>query len=1029
MIVTEGTYAVLLQDGKCKHICPAGSYLLSDCKLDTNAKFDVAFADGNVAFTTSILCVPQTLPAFAFGCATAPIQAARSEDSYSVVALNADVELSIVDAQAFAAFAGYARTTFEELVGTNGKLIVLLRALAKEVLQRYMEKEFADKDPKNLSMYQLSIAEYMQEELSTLLLSRAGLKVNRLTFNNGTPVANFEANPRSTLIKQAQMSRYFQGEATLYMPGHPEQKATIAVKGQYALDIVSKDRFFDRPEAQELELLIKNSHGADDYLKPCEDYFSSLVSPSDVSAIMQSEAQRLVNDGTIADLRDANQYLTLSGLVKMRLDERLRFSGLGMYSLVMDLPVITVSKALADVYNLPEKKRQLRNAVQEPLVLSTEPVEIHASGNDHTRKIQAMFKGQCLLRVSDEHAFYATSVADDFLHDDRPISKPEVVSKYAALLKPLFGDVLRSVIQGVVNNIGADIRDINLLTANVKSSIIASMSMRAGVYGLELASVDMLPTEVVYTSPTLLQQGSVEAALSGDELRRKLETMENDHVIFTAQEDGRVHVARNGVKIQLIESDGTVKDAQYKAEVKDDNRAHEANKAQLERDAELSEMVDDIKREKQERDYAAELREYRHKFALREAAIEQKIREEERVQAAQLAAQRRERENEFAKLLEEAQNKKALGDILHKIAESDLTWQEKLDQYARLQKRTALHDDAEAARLEADLNVYKENARLSILREQDKRFFDISGKKIQLSAEEAELLERINQYGEDRAERITAANEARTERRAILTFEQRLQERREQVSQQMEQLQQQYDQVLALRDKDERIAQLEIEHDKYAMQLQSYNNYITQHYGAEVAKTAAEQATKTAEAQYQAEAAKALAEAECKRLDAQIKREDSIADRADAFHKEMMDIIKALELARIDVSKTRVMEDGKIGVEQARSEAVQKTAEAKMAEAKAAEAKADDRITTLLNSMKGIRASINSLRDRVRNLENRNTQQPTAPAAPVAAPAPAAPAAAPAPVAQPGTGTKYCLYCKLPMPAGANFCPHCYNQQ
>ena len=874
---------MLLQDGRCKHICSAGSYLLSDCKLDTNAKFDVAFADSDVAFTTSILCVPQTLPAITFGFATPPTKSPRNEDSFSVVAVNANAELVVTDAQAFAAFAGFTPATLDTLVKDNGKLIVLLRDLGKEVMQQYLVNEFADKDPKDLPMYQLSIAHYMQTEMSTLLQSKAGLKVNRLAFNNGTPSVTFEANPLTTLLKQARMTRSFSGDATLYMPGHPEQKATISVKGQYALDVADKERFFSRPEAQQLEALIKDSLLPEDYEQPCEDYFGSLVSPADVSAILQSEAQRLVNDGTISDLRDANQYLSLSGLVKMRLDEKLRLNGLGMYSLSMDLPAVIVSKALADKYNLPEKQRQLRNAVQEPLTLTTAPVDIHAPGNDHTRKIQAIFKGQCLMRVSDEYTFFADSVADDFLHSDRPIAKPEVTAKYASLLNPLFGDVLRSVIQSVVNNLNADIRDINVLTANVKSSIIASMSMRAGVYGLSLASIDMLPTDVIFTSPTLLQQGSVESAISGDELRRKLEELENNHVIFTAQEDGRVKIAKNGVEIEVLKSDDQVAEAHSQFDAKAENRTHEVNKVKIEHAAELDEMEDEATRLQQERNYAAQLRDLKHRFMMRDEALEQKIREDERLQNAQIAAERRDRDNAFAKLLETAENKKALNDIMHKIDESDLEWREKLDQYARMQKRTQVQDDAETARVQADTSVYTANANLGIQHQQDERFYGMVSKKIQLSAAEAELLERIKQYDEDRHERVTAANEARAERRSTLTFEQRLQDRREQVAQQMEQLQQQYDQVLALRDKDEKLAQLQVDFDKYALQIQAYDNYIATRYGAEVAMEASRQATKAAEAKYGAEAATAYAAMEAMRLDAQTKREDSIAARADAL--------------------------------------------------------------------------------------------------------------------------------------------------
>ena len=299
-------------------------------------------------------------------------------------------------------------------------------------------------------------------------------------------------------------------------------------------------------------------------------------------------------------------------------------------------------------------------------------------------------------------------------------------------------------------------------------------------------------------------------------------------------------------------------------------------------------------------------------------------------------------------------------------------------------------------------------------KDKNEYYFEAAGKRIQLSAEEAELLERVNRYAEERRERMTQANEDRLERRATLDFEHRMQERREQVAQQIEELKVKYEHELSMRDRD-------LDLQKLMAELQYHTAAGAQ--SADVQKT-----------QANAEAAARIAEAEAaaKRLEEQLKREESIAERAEEFKKALMEIQAALEMTRLGNERNRDDRQAEVGI--ATAQAAAKARDDKPA---GMTDKQKDRMRDLEKQVDRIVNSVSDLRRQVRELWKRippywnPSTPPVNPWTPqphyVSTPAaPAQPSAPVPPTAQPGAlPARKCPTCGQSVDASAGNCPYC----
>ena len=444
--------------------------------------------------------------------------------------------------------------------------------------------------------------------------------------------------------------------------------------------------------------------------------------------------------------------------------------------------------------------------------------------------------------------------------------------------------------------------------------------------------------------------------------------MKNNHTIFETKENNRVVIAKSEAENELYKhqntmtgnrlvSDSNLDDLQEDILQKKSDREHQKKVDQLRKQNELNRMVDQMAADKKERDFA-EIQKAKHReYSLQEEDIRQKIQRDQILQQGRIDTEARDKQAEFAKQLNEAENKRVLNDILRKIDESDLDWKKKLDEYARLSRELNVKSDVELnelkAKSKAEIETLESQTAERIKREQDGTYYTIGQTKIKLNAAEAELLERIAQWAEDRQIRTDNAQEERATRKTVLDFEQRMQDRREQVAQEMEKLTLQYQQALAVRDRDDKLAQMEYESKRLQYILDHLTREIVEKAGVEKARFHAEEEIRKAEAQYDKEHRDAKLKADQERLRLQMEQEEKLAQRAEDYKKEM---------AKLENERNRDDKNAEVAIAQAQASKTIQNIEHSLE-------KIDNRYHDLCKKMDEIGTEYIKLKERVKGIE------------------------------------------------------------
>ena len=209
---------------------------------------------------------------------------------------------------------------------------------------------------------------------------------------------------------------------------------------------------------------------------------------------------------------------------------------------------------------------------------------------------------------------------------------------------------------------------------------------------------------------------------------------------------------------------------------------------------------------------------------------------------------------------------------------------------------------------------------MRIKREANEIYMLIGDTKIALAEKEAELIEKLARYNEDRHERIVNADADRAERKATLAFEQRLRDRQEQVVQDMEKLKQKYEYDLAIRDRDDKLSAMQYEQNKLVHTLDYLRHALTTRADVDKARFDAEKEIEKAKAQYDAQHAKEAQEAEEKRWQEKLKHDEAAAQHAENYQKMLAQLQVDLEKLRNDTQRNQNDNAAKVGVAQAESE-------------------------------------------------------------------------------------------------------------
>lgn len=1002
MQVNEGTFALFLQNGICKEPCEPGSYLLEDSDLEKSQKFDAAMSDAPVVFNTDIYCVLQDMPEISWGTSVEDLKVSvdRFENQLRsatyTAGSNGRVVLQVCDAKAYARYLGFKPVSISSLLNSNpepGSSDGVLLQTTRDMLS---ESLYACLNGMDGAALERLVPNDVRDNLTVELnqrLAQYGLCVKTLWINALSVEKSGGSVAADQVLAWAQSEFNWNVRgARLYAYGDRSMYADMDFDGSFRLRVADEARFF---AASEVRAFAANTDVSEFDVK---DYFQRKAQNILNNALVIT-AQDQIDRGGISDMLDRNQYVTaLRDRVRSRVNEELEHDGLALGAFSVNMPGnIVKSDALNAQLDQPKRRQAIRRAVESALPLKTEPVRVHLR-DDKSIFVDLVFRGICNLRVRDEDTFFRLSEIQGFLTDSRAVSETAVSDYYVKRIDPVFQEVLSRIAQSIVDQTNADIREINRFTGMLKRDVLTGMAPRIETWGLELESLDLNGIDTVDTSPNLGRQAALEETVSGTKLDEEVKRIQNDHIVFVMEEDGRVQMRGKEIKDDIDAKDDEI-------ELRRIERQHLRKMTELQKGAELDKLVDEIAEGKRERADTAVLEEYRRKYRIREEQLNQEIREQRIAQEAELDKARRKQQAEFESKLNEANNKHLLNDIMRKIAESDLDWQQKLDEYDRLRRRVNAETDAEIRQTEA-------NTELKITRDQTNFYLEVEGRKIQLTAEQAELMERINRYAEDRKEREAQANENRLERRATLDFERRMQDRREQVAQAIDQLKVKYDHELAMRERDLDLQKLQAE-------LQYHTETGAQSADVQKVQANADSAARIAEA-----------EAEVRRAQEQLKREETIAKQAEEFRKSLLEIQAALELTRLGNDRNRDDRLAEVGI--ANAQAVGKTAEkaADRAAERAAERaggmtdKEYERFRDLERKLDRIVSSVKDLRGQVRDLQ----KQVPAGFGPVRVGYPVREDGSYYRGPQPGSGSmRVCPTCGRQVDASVKSCPVCYT--
>lgn len=1077
--VNEGTYALLLQNGVCQYPCGPGSYLLEETNLKKDQRIDLAMADENMVFNTDVYCVIKNLPEISWGAFTPdmemklPVKMGEEEETGVFrVKGNGVIAFQVSDAKAFAGFAGFGPVKRSELTrvsavpgSQDGKLVELTRKLISDAMYQCVKTLCAAEslEPEKLMLRQPDVEKAMTAELDRLL-SSYGLCVQALRFK-GFEVEESQESREKRQARAAEKKQQEKGvqqvaacaesqfswkaeKIILHDKDNSRLSAELSFSGICRLHVEDEAGFSGVPEVKRFIEQPQTDAAA------AQNYFRQKAGQLIRNFIAQI-AQDMINRERIQDLLESYEYARLADPVREALNNALAPEGLSVKQFTVNFPEdIVPSAALKAHLQLPKRKETVRRCAETPLQLTTAPILVHMR-DDATVYVKSIFSGKARLRVSDEGRFFSNSDIQGLVQAEGDVSATAVTEHFTALITPLFTDLISTIAQAIVDQTNADIREMNRLNASLKESLSANLNDRVSPWGMHLESLDMGMPKEVEKSANLLMWAQMHETRSGTALADEIAKINNNHTIFTVREEGRVEVAvdtvRTETKEQLnqnrvreIQSQGALESAQDKAAREAAERAHAAKLDEIRKSAEIQSLVDEVAAGRKERDFAQIRKDYQQKYQLREDEIRQAIREAQLQQEGQIDAAARQAQAEFAKSLNEAEHKAALQSILRKIDESDLDWRGKLDEYERLRRKTAAETDADVAhigaRSKADAEQIAAESESRIQRDKNDIFYLVGETKIKLSAAEADLMEKIAQNAEDRQRRQANAEEDLRQRRAILDFDQRMQDRRESMAQQMEMLAQQYQQELALRDKDDALAEKDYELKKLQFILDYYTREVVEKAGVDKARFHSEEEIKKAEAQFHYQHEQERQKEEMERWKAQVAREDAIAQRADEFKRQLAEIQSALEKTRLENDRNRDNKQAEVAIAQANAQAQSSRSEtARQLD------KLEARMDELRKSMEQIRESVDHLKNKVRKSAGTKSGNPPPPSAgtipgnspplgyplypPYYPPHPpvysAVPSAAPATAA---SGEKKCPNCGCVNSIYATECTNCHNE-
>lgn len=674
VIVSEGTYCLLFQNGACGYPLGPGSYLLEDCSLEESEKFDEAMKSTGIVFRTDLFCVAKQLGSVHVGASSrsSAFRVPGSEKEYSVSG-NADLSLEVIDARAFAEFVGFREVGKEDLlylpVSTTdsrpaGSLIATLRDVFSSCLYDAVVQltRTMSADPAKIHLYQQELTEAVRDRMNDRL-NRLGLRVESLSGAeyqvHETETSSTSTKNREVLLRTAKTP--FDWKASpfdVYIAGNHDLKTELKLSGRTLLKV--DEDIFLRTSAVEKLLSSGTSVREEDVSFLIQDLFQKTL-----DAYLPSVVQRMIQEGLPEDIRDFNQVLPeVTARLTSAVEPTLRLHGLEIYTCTVSPASLTLSQELTDFYALEKKQKQIQQFVETTFDWSVPRFQAHVKDRPEY-SFDVSYSGTCRFRLLSRERFFALSEAEQFVQKTPAVTKLDVQNYYRDLVSSQFGQHLQTATQQFIDTFDPDVRYLSNLTGRMMNYIDQQLEPLINAWALRIESMTLLPhVSIVPGSVLDLNLNFLKGKAS-----REIDLLEHKDIkkneVETHQVDADAEVAMGQTDLEkekkLVEQEkerigtlSSLKDAQtdeeirrkgreerirvyeYELEQASQNRKTEAVKHELSAENEIKVLRDRMTADQKTRDFDALFEEFRRRKTLDEAAINKQLDEDDLRQSGKI---------------------------------------------------------------------------------------------------------------------------------------------------------------------------------------------------------------------------------------------------------------------------------------------------------------------------------------------------------------------------------------------------------
>lgn len=421
---------------------------------------------------------------------------------------------------------------------------------------------------------------------------------------------------------------------------------------------------------------------------------------------------------------------------------------------------------------------RLKDRVERLVNWSSSEIGIHAR-DDKSLSAQVIVEGTAQLRLQNMLALLSTADGDRWNNPDCPDA--EAARALGSRIGAGINADMHELLQRIIDDTGVAVAQFDpylpYIQAQVQKKLESDPLLLERGLGVESVTVSV---RIVSKSEALKMREDADNAVSKGRISKEMRDNANAEKIDIVRSESEVRMTLNQIQVDeagvAYSQEKTLKDIEAQKRFDALNRQsayeraeHEYSLGKMNLAAERQNLsdtlahrqhMDHLSRRKEAHDFVARTEwenkvvsldqayeEWQRRNALQKAQEQAQADRESQRQSHRLDMQRKESAAGRAEELEDSRLEAAIHQVFLGIEESNLTWQEKLDTYARIRDLTGAYDALELyesrQKMELDLTALCERNNLAVSRE---------------SIEQLELQQR---YEEERLERIRKANFSR----------------------------------------------------------------------------------------------------------------------------------------------------------------------------------------------------------------------------------------------------------------------------